>query len=272
MADMSAYPIIRLDQIPLLDDSTLKSAQKDALELSATLRAEDPSSKLLFFLHKQLDAMKSEEGNRAAQFRVHNLLAGIEDALSSTTAQRETTSFLTPRIAASVEDGLRKSSSAPSKSDIKTKVSDVYIPVRDRRSKISANTVSTSREISKLDTLSESLNLIEANVLEVGSASEAPSSSTSVNSTPIAFSATKTLDAFQSVVNRDKKILENDSMIKQQRQRKVLIEKFGQEFVVESAHKKIRFFPTKKSQQLPPEVIIAQERDKRWVIPHRYYW
>jgi len=265
-ADLSAYPIIRLDQVPLLDDATLRKAQADAFDLSNTLRTEDPCSKLLFFLQKQLDAMRSEEGKRAAQSRVQNLLAGIEDALSSSNElvkhSEELISipaYLTPRLAVSSEDHtFRQSASAPPTSIAEGSVSDAYVPIRNRSTKKTISTENLKKypeaELSVALSYNDDLNSQDSKVsvtsFEVAGASESHMGG-------------QKLDAFDSVVKRDKKIQENDFIIKQQRQRKVLIENFGNQFVVESTHKKIRFFPTKKSQQLSPAEVLVRERDKR---------
>ena len=65
-ADLSAYPVIRLDQLSLLDKSTLARAKVDVSELLVSLRSDEPSSQMIFYLQKQLDAMSAEEVRREA--------------------------------------------------------------------------------------------------------------------------------------------------------------------------------------------------------------
>ena len=73
--DLSAYPVIRLDQITdKCPSKLLEDAANDAVDLIATLKREDPGSKLIQYLHKQIDVVHNELTRRAANDRVKALL------------------------------------------------------------------------------------------------------------------------------------------------------------------------------------------------------
>jgi len=85
--DISAYPIVRIDQIVLLDDAMLDKTCRDAQLLLNSLRNDEPSSQMIFYIQKQLDSMRCESGRRAAEKRVSKLLAGAEEALNFTSTK-----------------------------------------------------------------------------------------------------------------------------------------------------------------------------------------
>ena len=244
-ADLAGYPIIRLDHISLLDDSTLARACLDVSELMISLRqSEEPSSKIVFYLQKQFDVMKNEEGKRAAALRVSNLLSGIEDALNPTVPSNPLKVDVpsTPRPVTVVES-IRQSTSAPAtlsvaKGDVDIECSP-YTPLKDRHVKATCH-----HSIEDVDIKNVSTN-----------EGQTSSETTALDS----------LDAYQSVMNRDKKMHENDKLIRLQRQKRIVNEKFGSTFVVESTHKKVRFFPTKKSKEESPEAAFAREKDNRYI-------
>jgi hypothetical protein len=75
--DLSAFPVIRIDQIPLVQSDTLQHAITEVVELVESMNADEgPKPPLLFYLQRQLDAMGIELTNRAAKERIHSLLNG----------------------------------------------------------------------------------------------------------------------------------------------------------------------------------------------------
>lgn len=79
--DLSAFPIIRLDHIPHLDDNTLTKAKNELLELIET--SDGSNAKWVGYLQKQYDAMNREELNRQAESRIQQLLSGKVHALET---------------------------------------------------------------------------------------------------------------------------------------------------------------------------------------------
>ena len=76
--DMSAYPVLRLDEIALHYDQTLRQGILDCQELLASLEAEDKEEQLsmIKYLSKQLDIMRGEIAKRNAQRRIDEMLSG----------------------------------------------------------------------------------------------------------------------------------------------------------------------------------------------------
>ena len=250
--DISAYPIIRIDQIVLLDNELLKKALEDAFILLTSLKKDEPTSQIIYYLQKQLDAMKVEQSKRAANTRVSNLLDGIQDTLNFSDLSKLSTEnvYPSPRKSKTHDDSTRQSNSAPA--DIIKKFDSEsissYKPIRDRSTKVNA--------IDEKDTI---INETSASIPISNSktfhdiASEKPNLEY------------RGPDAYQSIINRDLLIHENQNKIKVEKRKKIINENFGNTFVVESTHKKIRFF-SKKIPIESHEIILSRERDKRFIL------
>ena len=82
--DLSGFPVVRIDQIPLIDSDTLVQAQKDVKSLIASLLAEsDTVPPMVHYLRKQNEATSSELMNRLAQERINSLLSGATTLLNN---------------------------------------------------------------------------------------------------------------------------------------------------------------------------------------------
>lgn len=85
--DLDGWPVLRIDQIPTIDSELLSRAGKEALDLSKSMLEDckDLSSqpKLVFYLNRQIEAIKKELAQRAASERVAALLLGAEEAMST---------------------------------------------------------------------------------------------------------------------------------------------------------------------------------------------
>lgn len=81
--DLDGFPVLRIDQIPIIDSETLKKSIHEAIELvnslTADLGAYDGQPKLVYYLNKQVELTKKELANRAASERVAALLRGATD-------------------------------------------------------------------------------------------------------------------------------------------------------------------------------------------------
>lgn len=83
--DLSAFPVLRIDQIPLVDSDTLADAQKESKDLIASLLAENAGTipPMVNYLRKQNDLIATELLNRLAQDRINELLSGATSLLNS---------------------------------------------------------------------------------------------------------------------------------------------------------------------------------------------
>jgi hypothetical protein len=250
--DISAYPIIRIDQIVLLDNELLKKALEDAFILLTSLKKDEPTSQIIYYLQKQLDAMKVEQTKRAANARVSNLLDGIQDTLNlNFSGPSKLLTETSPRKSKTHDDSTtRQSNSAPA--DIIKKFNSEsissYKPIRDRSTKVNANDEkdTITNETSAAIPISNSKTFDEISSETLNLESRGP-------------------DAYQSIINRDLLIHENQNKIKVEKRKKIMNENFGNTFVVESTHKKIRFF-SKKIPVESHEIILSRERDKRFIL------
>lgn len=81
--DLSGFPVVRIDQIPLIDSDTLVQAQKDVKSLIASMLAEsDTVPPMVHYLRKQNEATAAELMNRLAQDRINSLLSGATALLN----------------------------------------------------------------------------------------------------------------------------------------------------------------------------------------------
>lgn len=82
---MSAYPVLRLDQLPRHRDETLRRGLVDGRALLASLIAEnsDDHRSMIRYLTKQLDGMTAELLKRNANSRIEQMISGSSASLSS---------------------------------------------------------------------------------------------------------------------------------------------------------------------------------------------
>ena len=74
--DMSAFPVIRMDQIPYIPSELLRKATSEIDGLMQVLITEEkPKPPFLLYLQRQLDSMQAELLNRAARERIDKLLS-----------------------------------------------------------------------------------------------------------------------------------------------------------------------------------------------------
>lgn len=75
--DMSAFPVIRMDQIPNIPSDVLRRATSEITGLTqALITEEEPNPPLLLYLQRQIDSMQAELLDRAARDRIGRLLSG----------------------------------------------------------------------------------------------------------------------------------------------------------------------------------------------------
>lgn len=76
--DHSAYPVLRLDEVPLHSDETLRHGLVAGRELLSSLQAENDESQrpMVRYLAKQLDSMTAEVAKRNAHNRIRQMISG----------------------------------------------------------------------------------------------------------------------------------------------------------------------------------------------------
>lgn len=92
-SDMTAFPIIRIDQIPIMSSDILRNAVSEIIDLKQSLVTDEgPKHPLLFYLQQQLDSMHAELLDRAARERIGRLLRGegVSETRSPFIAQQDT--------------------------------------------------------------------------------------------------------------------------------------------------------------------------------------
>ena len=76
--DLSAYPVIRIDHIPLVDSKVLRESASEVAELIDSMNSDEGTKPpLLYYLRKQLEAMESELIHRSATDRINSMLTGV---------------------------------------------------------------------------------------------------------------------------------------------------------------------------------------------------
>ena len=79
--DLDGYPILRIDQLSLIDIPTLEKSIPDAKVLIENLREESGKSQksMIKYLQKQLNQTEKEIATRTAEDRVNSLLSGTKE-------------------------------------------------------------------------------------------------------------------------------------------------------------------------------------------------
>lgn len=77
MPDLSAYPVIRIDQIAYVPSDTLRAAVSEVMDLVETMNSDKgPKPPLLSYLRRQLEQMHAELVDRGARDRISRLISG----------------------------------------------------------------------------------------------------------------------------------------------------------------------------------------------------
>jgi hypothetical protein len=240
--DLSAFPIIRLDHIPYVDDETLTKA---ASEIEYMLETSDNSNpKMDKYLMKQYDAMKKQIAERSAAFRISQLLNGAQELLNQPVDY--TSFFETPKkptesnsaTQASNKDDTRKIEKPPEVSK-----NFVPLPLPSQRVRAATTTTNISQEnndVPPLPLTSQSLQKSSDHKEDAGNTSPRSVNSSRSNHSRKSGGSNNEMD------EPSKKSLE------------VVYKNFGSTFVVAATERRRRFYP-KKAAETPEE---AKQREK----------
>jgi hypothetical protein len=253
--DLDGYPIIRLDQVRLLDTDTLMNASRDAFQLQLSLSEDTvngPIPPMVSYLKKQLHIMNTEIAKRAASERIDSLLQSknIQEDMKLTFSKRREhvvadrmSENLSPRATVSAPSSLIDAKMPPSVSlveapiaetsaSVSSSASSAFVPLplpsELRKQKIVASDDDDQSGIGNGDALGEGASIMPHRVSSNSSNSRRPRSGA------------------------------NDSISR--KAQTVINQQFGNSFIVAPIEKRKRFYPQKKE---APEVTVEKERQER---------
>jgi hypothetical protein len=261
------YPVLRIDQLPLIESSILVEAEKDVIDLIESLRKEgDAQMSLIYYLNRQIDAMQKELSSRAAEDRVRALLEGTTALLTNQSYYKPQTP---PRIIPNFSNPKNENDSQGHSKIYSSQTEEITpsfkapIDMKSSRRVNSMeqmkNSVTTTKNSEFGPLLPMSLNAElrsqSANEKKSAPISEVVSSSRSVHSD---HSDNETINS----------TLKRPSSSNPSRRAKLVIEEnFGNAFIVGATEKKVRYYP-KKVEKLTEEQILERARDSRYVTDY----
>lgn len=261
--DLSAYPVIRIDQISLLDDGLLEKIDR---EVNILLTSNDNSNAgLRKYLIKQANAMADEISRRKAFDRVQKLLSGAQDLLTVNYSP-----IPTPREAAIDHIGEFKRSVVvvknvePVRPSMQLERSIQPIPITNSAPNSSS---SASSSVEGPSVLPKDIAIDVAAVVSSSSGNE-HSFATNDESTPRSIHTARSTTS-NSTTGKSRRI----SSYQQQQQQEenlpskkslaIINQNFGNEFIVAATEKKKRFFPQKKPADSNTEEVKRKEKLER---------
>jgi hypothetical protein len=262
--DLSAFPILRLDQIGYIDGSTLERALCELEQLISSDDHENPS--MYRYLCKQFDQIKFELSSRKALDRVSKLLNGLEDPLKPSELVFDKNIILSPArkpsnpesTRAVVKDPSSVTKSNPSynlsqqdSNDNKfTKLAEEEKPVAESRRKLPVEPSLTVQNVSK-QPIREKVETSEEKNAEISDTHSEHSAVSSYSAHSRRSKGSTTIpDSDQKESNPSKKSLD------------VVYKNFGNEFIVAATTKRKRFYPQKKSSETIEDIKNRERSDR----------
>jgi hypothetical protein len=287
MADLSAYPIVRLDQIPLVDSETLVKAIDD---VRLMLEKDGNVGGMAKYLKKQLYSMELEASNRKAASRVEQLLSGkidstaisyspppsphkrdvpkkssqLEEKPNITTAIKtndsKETVFPSTQVSFQSNRMMPLDSKSSSKSTKETSATSSLNETTSVRQSLTASTLKAESEKSYSEPQRNSsvpnLNfqpLTTSLTSDKGGNHQTDILSTISNSTPRSMTSSRTTRSRHSNPSSNQNSEEGPS----KKSLDIVYQNFGNEFIVAATEKKVRFFKKKVTTE------SYEERKKR---------
>lgn len=264
MADLSGFPILRIDQISIIDSDTLADAQKESKELIANMLAQSPSPipPMVQYLRKQSDAISNELMNRLAQERINALLSGASTLLNENRSKYISTPDDDEHSQSSLSIKSEKSTHTPVKSTPSPPTLPIPsfqplpLPSERKKQSIATNITTPMKENTQTSTESTSQYVSPLRRSETSPVGIAMSS----RSTTDPPSANRAVDdsSTSTAPSKPRRPLSGD--IRPSRRSQEFINKnFGSLFIVAGEGKPRRQLPVKKVVE-PVEVVKARER------------
>lgn len=282
--DLSAFPIVRLDQIGLLNDETLKRCLDEVSSMMD--RSDFSQQRMAKYLRKQYESMLFEYNERQAAVRVQLLLSGAVEALNQTYSPR-----IDPRQSLSAEqssNALKSVGTTTEPSKEAPKSLDGFLVSKKlvlRDTPVSNNTTTAgsrsepSKPVTEVRTVSEATLQLPIPSKNESFTAQPLESTTAVRSTDI-FSAAaggaSTTDATttpRSTGTKTPRVRKIESPAAEEnlpskKSVEIVYRNFGNEFIVAATERKRRFVPKKEPVETE-EDRKARERQERYVPTRR---
>ena len=235
--DLSAFPILRIDQIPFLTKELLRDAEVDLLVLIQSLnhdKSESPEDPMLRYVLKQLQEIREELIRRAASERIQILLSRNAEAVHGTN-----TMFTKVPHDIVADDCLTKSACITVSYTNKSSIS----PPRAR--------FESEQSLSKLHENGRAKENFES-----GKSSKFPDAANPIYSEHAVTLSTSRSKENQVIgsIERTALPIRPNSGNPSRRSLVAMNESFGNTFIVSATERKKRFFPKKVDLESPEEV------------------
>lgn len=294
-ADLDGYPVLRIDQITNIDSKVLRKAEPDVIILLESIKNDKSQEKLMYYLQRQIEAMKNELVKRAANDRVQAMLMGTEEVfIDYNKINEDKNKNLTPRV----KPPKRNSSAASDKSSNITPV-PIPIPIKAFKPILTPSEILRQQQLNNppkpiaIKDNNSSLLSIDANESESSASlssiidnnlsnhdfSPSPLSSSSVNkifvsSTPPSTSTSGILDSDTIKTKRRPKSSSASTSVSvidchRKPQNFDISQNFGSQFVVAATEKKKRFYPKKKQVESQEEIKLKEMQESRKIAMKR---
>lgn len=246
-ADISAYPVLRIDELTLFDAEFLRKAATDVTELINILNAEKSDQRaMVLYLMKQNDAIQLELTKRVAQDRIERLLRGDVPSTSDS-------SFTL--FSSTSGSGLLRPPPSPAHQVSEVAAAESY---PSRASSILQ--VPTPSELKAREILSASLLQQNSGFDDNGINSSSLSSFRNNN-----LHSSRSAPIFSSTNKAPFSVISASSSAPSKKSLDVLNNSFGVAFVVGATERKRRFLPKPKA-AIDTEAIKDKGRNERFLF------
>lgn len=258
--DLSAFPILRIDQISFVDSNDLENSLK---EVKVLLQAGENDNPAMYrYLVKQYDLMKREMESRRALSRVENLLRGLEDPLNR---KIDSSTIISPRIPDNIHD-VPKATKQEESQHISNKTAEsIVINSVTNKSGVDSNLM-MDNDGAKLDveTRHETPTKVQPAIesITLPLQRDGLPSATKIHSGVEHLTPRSTHSSHSNRSSRRSQHNDPDNN-PSKKSIEVVYKNFGNEFIVAATEKKKRFYPAKKPTESIEE-IKNRERNERY--------
>lgn len=292
--DLAAYPVIRIDHVPLLSSKLLDTACTDVGDLLSVMHSKAANGetvpKLAYYLQKQMDAMRLEISKRAQHDKSSNRLLeaeGLLSAMPSSSSSRQnqlpppisldkntilnsanTSTSTSARAIDAIGALLDQSSTAPHSART-TEPAQSY---QAAQMTLKSSTSESSRKKNKSPfILADGVEFVSAVVKSSSAESSRPRAAQPTAMQPFSIgesSYAPTINSAPSSANASKKRDKHAESLtfradNSHRAIETINKNFATSFVVAAVEEKKRYLPKKKEPKLSEEELRERERQSR---------
>jgi hypothetical protein len=297
--DLDGYPVLRIDQITNIDSKVLKKAEPDVIILLESIRNDKSQEKLMYYLQRQIEAMKNELAKRAANDRVQALLMGTEEVfIDYNNINDDKDKNLTHRVKPPKRQSSATSRTSETSSNMNSENNST--PVKTFNPILTPSEILRQQQLKEPKHISVKVNnssqqSINSNVSVISeSSSSSPIrdnnlSNHDFSSSPLSSSSgSKIFISSTPPSTTTSGILESDTINTKRRPRSSsastsvsvidchrkpqnfnLSQNFGSQFVVAATEKKKRFYPKRKPIESPEEIKLKEMQESRKIAMKR---